>query len=89
MTRSEQKLLEYLRARMGRLVSGRELLDNVFQGPHAPDTSLVRVHVSHLRRNLGSRAALKTIRGRGYVLESFSDTEPAPAVALPQTLKAS
>jgi DNA-binding winged helix-turn-helix (wHTH) protein len=61
------------------VVSRSELLDNVFQGPHAPDTSLVRVHVSHLRRRLGTRAALKTIRGRGYVLEAFAEDEVAAA----------
>jgi DNA-binding response OmpR family regulator len=69
MRRAERKLLEYLRASPGRVVTQSELLDNVFGGVRRSGTSLVRVHVSRLRRRLGSVAALRTIRGAGYVLE--------------------
>lgn len=69
MRRAERKLLEYLRACPGRIVTSKELLDKVFGGVRRSGTSLVRVHVSRLRRRLGSIAALRTIRGAGYVLE--------------------
>ena len=66
---AERKLLEYLRACPGRVVTQSELLDNVFGGIHRSGTSLVRVHVSRLRRRLGGVARLRTVRGSGYVLE--------------------
>jgi DNA-binding response OmpR family regulator len=69
LRRAERKLLDYLRAHAGRIVSPQELMDHVFGGAHAPDTSLVRVHVSRLRKRLGAETALRTVRGAGYVLE--------------------
>jgi hypothetical protein len=69
MRRAERKLLEYLRASPGRIVTSKEILDQVFGGVRRSGTSLVRVHVSRLRRRLGPVAALRTIRGAGYVLE--------------------
>jgi len=69
MRRAERKLLEYLRACPGRIVTSKEILDKVFGGTRRSGTSLVRVHVSRLRRRLGSVAALRTVRGAGYLLE--------------------
>jgi hypothetical protein len=69
MRRAERKLLEYLRACPGRIVTSKEILDKVFGGMRRSGTSLVRVHVSRLRRRLGSVAALRTVRGAGYLLE--------------------
>jgi two-component system KDP operon response regulator KdpE len=69
MRRAELRLLEYLRAYPGRVVPQKELLDNVFGGAHAANTSLVRVHVSRLRKALGHEVALRTVPGVGYTLE--------------------
>jgi hypothetical protein len=69
MRRAERRLLEYLRASPGRVVSHREILANVFGAPHAPDTSRIRVHVSHLRKRLPRGTVLKTIAGVGYLLD--------------------
>ena len=69
MRPAERRLLEYLRASPGRVVTQNELLHNVFGGPRASGTSLVRVHISRLRRRLGGAAALRTVRGEGYLLE--------------------
>ena len=69
MRRAERRLLDYLRASPGRIVTQSEILNNVFGGDRASGTSLVRVHVSRLRRRLGSAGALRTVRGAGYVLE--------------------
>ena len=69
MRRAERRLLDYLRASPGRIVTQSEILNNVFGGDRASGTSLVRVHVSRLRRRLGTSGALRTVRGAGYVLE--------------------
>jgi DNA-binding winged helix-turn-helix (wHTH) protein len=69
MRRAERRLLDYLRASPGRIITQSEILNNVFGGDRASGTSLVRVHVSRLRRRLGSAGALRTVRGAGYVLE--------------------
>jgi DNA-binding response OmpR family regulator len=70
LKRAERNLLRYLLAQGGRVVSQAELIDRVFGGTHSPDTALVRVHVSHLRQKLGTRAAgLQTLRGVGYSLD--------------------
>ncbi len=81
MRRAERKLLEYLRACPGRIVTSKEILDKVFGGTRRSGTSLVRVHVSRLRRRLGSVAALRTVRGAGYLLEDRPGQrgETAPA----------
>jgi hypothetical protein len=82
MRRAERRLLEYFRASPGRIVTQSEILNNVF-GARASGTSLVRVHVSRLRRRLGAAGALRTVRGAGYVLElggrgARPDGVPAP-----------
>jgi DNA-binding winged helix-turn-helix (wHTH) protein len=80
MRRAERRLLDYLRASQGRIVTQSEILNNVFGGDRASGTSLVRVHVSRLRRRLGAAGALRTVRGAGYVLdvdESTSGRRPA------------
>jgi DNA-binding response OmpR family regulator len=69
LRRAEFKLLVYLVEHAGRVVSQQELIEQVFGGAHAADTSLVRVHVTRLRSRLGERAtALQTIKGHGYLL---------------------
>jgi DNA-binding response OmpR family regulator len=85
MRRAERKLLEYLRACPGRVVTQNEILDNVFRGVHASGTALVRVHVSRLRRrlgSLGSLASLRTVRGVGYVLDV--EGRPESTASLPR-----
>jgi DNA-binding response OmpR family regulator len=68
---SESKLFEYLLRHSDRPVPQSELIANVFGGVHAADTSLVRVHVSALRRYLGPYShGLRTVRARGYILDS-------------------
>jgi two-component system phosphate regulon response regulator PhoB len=77
MRRAERRLLEYLRASPGRIITQSEILNNVFGGDRASGTSLVRVHVSRLRRRLGTAGALRTVRGAGYVLELGGGVEEA------------
>jgi DNA-binding response OmpR family regulator len=68
----EFDLLAYLAARVGTVVSKRELLGEVWQLPYGGSDKTVDVHLSWLRRKLGETAAaprlLQTVRGVGVRL---------------------
>ena len=83
MRRSELKLYAYLRLHAQRVISQSELIEKVFGGAHAYDTSLVRVHVAGLRRKLGlERNNIRTVPGLGYYFD------PAGTDAIPTHLRA-
>ena len=70
LTDTERRLLGYLAAHRGRVVSKTQILTAVW-GYDGFDENVVEVHVSALRRKLeaGERARLvHTVRGRGYRL---------------------
>jgi two-component system KDP operon response regulator KdpE len=73
----EFDLLAYLTARVGAVVTKRELLAEVWQLPYGGSDKTVDVHLSWLRRKLGESAAeprlLQTVRGVGVRL-----VEPEP-----------
>jgi two-component system KDP operon response regulator KdpE len=73
----EFDLLAYLAARVGAVVTKRELLREVWQLPYGGSDKTVDVHLSWLRRKLGESAAqprlLQTVRGVGVRL-----AEPEP-----------
>lgn len=70
LTRIEFELLARLAAQAGRVASKSDLLARVW-GFEGYDQNLVEVHVSSLRRKLGSSGALiQTVRGVGYVLRA-------------------
>ena len=68
----EFDLLAYLAARVGTVVTKRELLAEVWQLPYGGSDKTVDVHLSWLRRKLGESAAeprlLQTVRGVGVRL---------------------
>ncbi len=68
----EFDLLAYLAARVGTVVTRRELLAEVWQLPYGGSDKTVDVHLSWLRRKLGESAAeprlLQTVRGVGIRL---------------------
>ena len=71
LTATELRLLSYLAAQRGRVVSKTQILTAVW-GYDAYDPNLVEVHVSAVRRKLeihGPRL-LHTVRGLGYVLRA-------------------
>jgi DNA-binding response OmpR family regulator len=72
LTRREFDLLAYLAARVGRVVTRRELVTEVWQQPYAGNDQTLDVHISWLRRKLGESAAaprfLRTVRGVGIML---------------------
>ena len=70
VTATELRLLCYLAAQRGRVVSKAQILTRVW-GYEDYDPNLVEVHVSALRRKLGRRPRLlHTVRGLGYVLRA-------------------
>jgi DNA-binding response OmpR family regulator len=70
-TRLEFNLLSYLMANTGRVISPKELFERVLGTAFVPESAVLRVHVTHLRRKLGAAAlALRTVRGRGLVWDS-------------------
>jgi DNA-binding response OmpR family regulator len=72
LTRKEFDLLAYLAARPGRVVSRRELLEEVWRQPSVGEDQTIDVHLYWLRRKLGESAAkpryLRTVRGVGFRL---------------------
>jgi two-component system OmpR family response regulator len=69
LTATELRLLRYLGAQRGRVVSKTQILTAVW-GYEDYDQNLVEVHVSALRRKLESHGPrlVHTVRGLGYVL---------------------
>lgn len=71
LTNIEATLLAYLMEHRGETLHPRDLLVDVWQYHHSAGAStLVRAHVSNLRRKLrevhGTSQQIQTIRGRGY-----------------------
>lgn len=70
LTRTEFDLLATLSSRPGVVMSRRQLLETVRDGPWVGNDHLVDVHIGHLRRKLGDDPAaphfIITVRGVGY-----------------------
>lgn len=65
LTPRELAVLEYLFRRQGEVVPKSEILSHVWDFAFDGDANVVEVHVSSLRRKLGT-ATIETIRGAGY-----------------------
>jgi len=69
LTPLEFKLLSTLMARLGRVQSREQLLEDVWEMSSEVETRTVDTHVKRLREKLGSgRELLETVRGIGYRL---------------------
>jgi DNA-binding response OmpR family regulator len=67
VTPLEFDILAHLMLNTNRVVSHEEIVRVLCGGSYCHQTSLVRVHVAHLRRKLGAlRGLIKTVRGRGF-----------------------
>ena len=67
----EFRLLEYLMRHQGQVVTRTMLLENVWDYHFDPQTNVIDVHVSRLRRKIDrafEQSLLHTIRGAGYML---------------------
>lgn len=67
----EFRLLEYLVKFKGQLVTRTMLLESVWDYHFDPQTSVIDVHISRLRKKLGDtgNTLIKTVRGAGYIIE--------------------
>ena len=66
LTAAEFALLRYFMLHPGQLLSKSHLQEHLYDGETEPDSNVVEVHVSHLRRKLG-RECIETRRGQGYL----------------------
>ena len=67
----EFKLLEYLLGHKGQVVTRTMLLEAVWDYNFDPQTNVIDVHISRLRKKIGDEACkiIKTVRGAGYIIE--------------------
>lgn len=67
----EFRLLEYLLKFKGQLVTRTMLLEGVWDYHFDPQTSVIDVHISRLRKKMGdtNNTLIKTVRGAGYIIE--------------------
>lgn len=67
----EFRLLEYLLKFKNQLVTRTMLLEGVWDYHFDPQTSVIDVHISRLRKKLGDKnnSIIKTVRGAGYLIE--------------------
>ena len=75
LTALEFRLLEYLMARVGRVQTREQLLEEVWGLSSSLETRTIDTHVMRLRDKLGpARSFLETVRGVGYRI-----VEPTPS----------
>ncbi|WP_110666576.1 response regulator [Salinicola halophilus] len=67
LTAQESRLLSYLMHASPRIVGRAELAEHVYNRDHEPDSNVIDVQISRLRRKFG-RARIETLRGLGYRL---------------------
>jgi two-component system KDP operon response regulator KdpE len=83
LTPTEWNLVEVLVRNGGKLVSGRQLLQEVWGPQYGEETNYLRVHMAHIRRKLEPEPSAPryfiTEPGMGY---RFEGPEPAPAPAI-------
>jgi DNA-binding response OmpR family regulator len=68
----EFALLEFLMRNEGRVVTRTQILDHVWGYEYSPDSNLVDVYVTYLRRKVDRDhrcKLIRTVRGTGYALE--------------------
>jgi DNA-binding response OmpR family regulator len=62
---AELKHLAYLIANRGRVVTTKELFEEIWKGRAMDHTNIVNVYVNYLRKKLGNGTII-TVRGKGY-----------------------
>lgn len=67
----EFNLLEYLMKHKGQVVTRTMLLEHVWEYHFDPQSKVIDVHISRLRKKIGDSAGeiIKTVRGAGYIIE--------------------
>jgi DNA-binding response OmpR family regulator len=75
-TTKEFELFQFLAERPGLALSRQQILDGVWGYDWFGDARTVDVHIAQVRKKLGGRIVITTVRGVGYRLEA-----PKPATA--------
>jgi two-component system, OmpR family, response regulator len=73
---TEFKLLRYLMANAGRVVSKEQIRDQVWHYDFNGEVGVVENYISYLRRKLGDPPLIRTVRGIGYQLRSPNGPTP-------------
>jgi DNA-binding response OmpR family regulator len=71
LSAKEFALLEFLMRNEGRVVTRTQILDHVWGYDYSPDSNLVDVYVTYLRRKLDNgkgTSLIRTVRGIGYAM---------------------
>lgn len=68
----EFRLLAYLLQHKGQLLTRTMLLESVWDYHFEPQTNVIDVHISRLRKKIGDKdnQIIKTVRGSGYLVEA-------------------
>lgn len=68
----EFALLEYLLRHKGQVVTRTMLLEAVWDYHFDPQTNVIDVHISRLRKKIDDKSSdiIKTVRGAGYIIEA-------------------
>jgi two-component system OmpR family response regulator len=74
LTPTEYRLLRYLLANAGRVLTRNQILDHVWDYDFGGEASVLETYVSYLRRKVDRRdpPLIQTVRGVGYVLRAPS-----------------
>jgi two-component system copper resistance phosphate regulon response regulator CusR len=65
-------MLELMSDRAGAVVTRAELVDHCWDEYTDPMSNVVEVHMTALRRKMGDPLLIRTVRGAGYMLDSYS-----------------
>ena len=71
----EFRLLQYLLQHKGQIVTRTMLLESVWDYHFDPQTNVIDVHISRLRKKVdhdGQPSLIKTVRGAGYIIEDIA-----------------
>ncbi len=68
LAKKEIEILLYLTSRKKRVISGDELIQNLWEFEEMPTDGTIRVYIRNLR-NIVGKERIKTIRGSGYFFE--------------------
>ncbi len=79
LPRREYRLLEILIGNLGRVLSKEDISSQLFDFDDEAGANAIEVYVGRLRRKLGGRLNIRTMRGLGYVAEAGSVAEAGDA----------
>ncbi|MFK5881724.1 MAG: response regulator transcription factor [Sulfurospirillum sp.] len=68
LAKKEIEILLYLTSRKKRVISGDELIQNLWEFEEMPTDATIRVYIRNLRNTVG-KERIKTVRGSGYFFE--------------------